>query len=92
MFESPVVSVHIPPALRSYAGGHDEIIASGDTVGELLDSLGHEYPEIRSRLISAEGSLMPGLAFYLGGSSLRELQGLATPIGQEEVLSIVATA
>ena len=91
MFDSPVVSIHIPPGLRSYAGGHDEITASGDTVGDLFDALGHEYPAIRSRLISSEGRLMPGLAVYLGGLSVSDLQGLATPVGLEEVISIVAT-
>lgn len=89
MFDSPVVSVHIPQALRAFAGGHDEITASGDTVGEVIDALGHEYPAIRSSLISAGGELQPGVAVFLGARSVRELQGLATPIDQEEVLSIV---
>jgi molybdopterin converting factor small subunit len=89
MFDSPVVSVHIPQVLRGYAGGHDEITASGDTVGEVIDALGHEYPAIRSYLISAAGELQPAVAVFLGPRSVRELQGLATPIALEEVLSIV---
>lgn len=92
MFDSPVVSVHIPPTLRSLAGGHDEITASGDTVGELLEAVAHEYPSIRSSLITNDGQLQPGLVVFLGGRSVRELQGLGTPVDQEEVLSIVATA
>jgi molybdopterin converting factor small subunit len=91
MFDSPVVSIHIPPALRGFAGGHDEITASGDTVGELLEALGHEYPAIRPRLISPNGELASGVAVYLGANSVRELQGLDTPVELEEVLSIVPT-
>jgi molybdopterin converting factor small subunit len=91
MFESPVVSIHLSPGLRSYVGGHDEITVSGDTVSDLIDALGHEYPALRSRLISSAGELLPGLAVYLGGRSLGDLQGLATPVGLEEVVSIVAT-
>lgn len=89
MFDSPVVSVHIPLVLRSFAGGHDEITASGDTVGEVLDALGHEYPAIRSYLMSPDGDLQSGVAVFLGARSIREMQGLATPIELEEVLSIV---
>ncbi len=89
MFDSPVVSVHLPLVLRTYAGGHGEITASGDTVGELLDAVAHEYPLIRSHLLSSEGHLSPGLALYLGGQEVSRLQGLATPITVEEVLSIV---
>jgi molybdopterin converting factor small subunit len=89
MFDSPVVSVHIPPVLRGYSGGHDEITASGDTVGEILDAVSHEFPAIRHYLMSPEGELNPAIAVFLGARSIRELQGLKTPIDLEEVLSIV---
>lgn len=89
MFDSPVVSVHIPHALRGFAGGHEEITASGDTVGDVIDAVGHEYPDILARLISPAGDLASGIAVFLGPRSIRDMQGLATPIDQEEVLSIV---
>lgn len=92
MFESPVVSVHIPAALRPYAGGYDEITASGDTVGEVLDAVGHEYPAIRAHLIGPQGGLQPGVAVFLGGRSVGDLAGLATPIELEELISIVTSA
>jgi molybdopterin converting factor small subunit len=89
MFDSPVVSVHIPPALRSFVGGRNEITASGDTVGEVLDAVGHEYPAILSHLMSPEGELQAGMAVFLGPRSIREMQGLATPVELAETLSIV---
>jgi molybdopterin converting factor small subunit len=89
MFDSPVVSVHIPLALRSFAGGRKEITASGDTVGDVLEAVGHEYPTIRSHLISSEGDLQTGVTVFLGPRSIGEMQGLATPIELEETLSIV---
>src|SRR5574343_254532 len=89
MFDSPVVSVHIPPVLRSYAGGHDAITASGDTVADVLEAVVHEYPAIRNKLISPEGNLQPAIAVFLGARCIEELQGLKTPIELEEVLSIV---
>lgn len=89
MFDSPVVSVHIPVTLRSFAGGHEEITASGDTVGDVLEAIGHEYPAISSHLMSSDGDLQAGVVVYLGPRSIRDLQGLATPIELEETLSIV---
>jgi len=55
----------------------------------LLDAVAHEYPTIRSHLMSAEGQLIPGLLLYLGGQEVSRLQGLATPVELAEVLSIV---
>lgn len=92
MIDAPVVSVHIPPTLRPLAGGHDEITASGDTVGEVLDAVWHTYPGMRSALFDSDGQLAAGLVLYLGGRSVRGTGELATPVGLEEVLSIVAIA
>ncbi len=89
MFDTPVVSIHIPSALRNVAGGHHEITVSGDNVGEAIDALGHEYPAIRACLLSPDGELQPSVAVFLGARSIREMHGLATPIEQEEVISIV---
>jgi len=87
--ESPVVTVHIPPLLRPHVEGHDEVTASGDTVGEVLEAVGHEYPGFRSKVLLDDGNLVSGLAVYLGATSVRNLQGLATPVQMEELVSIV---
>lgn len=90
--DSPVVTVHIPAPWRAHAGGHAELMASGDTVGEVFETISHEYPAIRSCLIQGDGRLAQGLAVFLGARSVRDLQGLATPIEQEELISVVLTA
>jgi hypothetical protein len=87
--ESPVVTVHIPPLFRCHVNGHDEVTASGDTVGEVLEAVGHEYPDIRNKLLRSDGHLLAGLAVYLGPTSVSHLQGLATPVQMEELVSIV---
>lgn len=87
--ESPVVTVHIPPAFRSHVAGHDEVTASGDTVAEVLEAVCHEYPEIRSNLLRNDGDLHAGVAVYLGPTSVNHLQGLETPVQMEELVSIV---
>jgi hypothetical protein len=38
------------------------------------------------------GEMPAGVAIFLGGRSIRDLQGLATPIELEETLSIVPIA
>ena len=86
--ESPVVTVHIPPALRVCVGGHEEVMASGETVGEVLTAISHEYPALRPYLLAEDGSLLSGLVVYLGSRSIGELEGLATPVKLEELVSI----
>lgn len=90
MIESPVVSIHIPVALRSHAGGAEEVTVSGDTVGETLAALGHEYPAVLERLLDAEGKLRPYMNVYLHGMNIVTLDGLDTPVSNEDVLSIIS--
>jgi hypothetical protein len=89
MFESPVLSIHIPVALRGYVNGHEEVTVSGETVGELIAAVGHEYPEILSCLLSGDGALKKGWLLFLGGQDVATLQGMETPVDLEVVLSIV---
>ena len=89
MSEYPVVSVHIPPILAALTGGRDEVTASGETVGEVLQTVGRVWPAFYSRVLCGDGSLAAGLCVYLGGRPL--LQGLTTPVEPETVLSLVVT-
>ena len=92
MSDYPVVSVHIPPILRPLAEGRAEIMASGETVGEVLEAVGHKYPALGESLLCADGCLADGLAVYFGGAVLHGRESLTMPVDQAEVLSIVAVA
>lgn len=89
MIDAPVVSIHIPPPLRSLAEGHDEVTASGETVGEALHALEHAYPGLTGKVLRSNGQLQPSVDVYLGPTSIRALDGVATPITNEETISIV---
>lgn len=89
--ELPVVSVHIPPILRALAGGSVEVMASGETVGQVLEAVGHQYPEWYSCVVRVDGRLADDAVVYLGGTPISALQGLETPIGCEESLKVVWT-
>ena len=88
--EYPVVSVHIPPVLRPFAEGRVEIMASGETVGEVLCAVGHTYPAFARQVLCGDGRLADGLCVYLGGLPLGS--GLPTPVEADTVISLVATA
>lgn len=90
MIESPVVSIHVPVALRNYADGAEEVTVSGDTVGEALAALGHEHPAVLERLLDANGTLRPYMNVYLRGINIVTLEGLDTPVSNEDVLSIIS--
>jgi MoaD family protein len=86
------VTVKIPTQLRSSVGGASEVNVDGSTVGDALDALYAEHPELRERLTD-DGELRRFVNVYVDGEDVRFGDGLATPVkdgGEIQVLPAVA--
>jgi molybdopterin synthase sulfur carrier subunit len=64
--------VRIPPTLREQVDGERELVAEGETVGELLDDLMSRFPGLRPQL--------PFANVYVEGEDVRTLDGLETEV------------
>ena len=74
-----MVTVRIPPPLRSETAGEPEVAASGETVGSVLADLAGRFPGL-GRLVLADGEIAPYVNVYVGGEDVRTLGGLETPV------------
>ena len=83
------VPVTIPTPLRGYAGGQKTIAVEGNTVGEALNALTTQYPNLRQHLFSEDGKLRSFVNVYLNDEDVRYLQQAHTPIKESDKLSIV---
>lgn len=90
MIDDPVLTVHIPAHLRHFSNGADEALVSGFTVAEALASLEREHPGILAGVIGPDGEIDDTVDLFLGAHPIECLQGLATPVGSEELLAIVS--
>lgn len=82
------VNVRMPVALLPLTDGSRDVRASGATVGEVLASVDAQYPGFSDRLLDASG-LRRYLNVFLGGSDIRFLDGLATPVPDGATLTIL---
>ena len=83
-------SVRLPPVLRRFAGGNAALDVEAGGVGEVLERLCVRWPELRERLLGAEGRLHPYLALFCNGVALPHTA--ETVLGEGDVLEIVAAA
>lgn len=81
--------VRIPTPLRSFTGGADEVAVDGATVAEALDDLGRAHEGVLERVLDADGKVRSFVNVFVGDRNVRSLDGLATPIGEGDVISIV---
>lgn len=80
------VTVRLGSALRTLTNGQREVTAHGDNIGELLDTLG-----IRDRLTDGTGKLRRHFNIHVNdGDDVRLQQGLDTPVGEGDTVTILS--
>jgi molybdopterin converting factor small subunit len=83
-----MVAVRIPPTLRAAVGGARELEAHGGTVAEVIDDLVERYPPLAGQLLQ-DGELASFVNVYLGGEDIRTLDGLDTPVSENQTLILL---
>ncbi|MBC7929838.1 MAG: molybdopterin-synthase adenylyltransferase MoeB [Rubrivivax sp.] len=83
------VTVFIPTALRQFAGARAEIEVEGRTVGDALDKVMGDNPELRKHLYSEGGALRNFVNVYVNDEDVRAAQRLETPVKDGDTISII---
>ena len=81
-------SIKIPTPLRTYTGNQAQVDVSGATVGEALNDLTTQYPELRQHLFNGE-ELRNFVNVFFGEEDIRFLDGLDTEIEGGDSLRII---
>ena len=83
------VTVHLPLALREFAGGQERIAVAGESVGLALNELARQHPLVAARILGPDGELRRYVNVFLGETNVRDLQGLDTPLATGDSLFII---
>mgnify|MGYP001362257444 FL=1 len=82
-------TLRIPAPLRSYTNGQSEVTVNGQTVEEALQDLLKKYPTLKPHLYNSNGGLRPFVNLFLGENNIKDLQGLGTPLKEEDRLLLI---
>jgi adenylyltransferase/sulfurtransferase len=83
------IKVLIPTPLRPYAGKQSTIEVTAQTVGEALNDLVAQHPDLRKHLFSEDGKLRSFVNVYLNDEDIRYLNKDATPVKETDTITIV---
>jgi molybdopterin converting factor small subunit len=84
-----MAKILIPTPLRQFANGQDAVEINGATVGEILDQLTTQHPDLRKNLFNDEGKLRSFVNVYLNDEDIRYLSKSATAAKDSDTISIV---
>ena len=81
--------VRIPPVLRPSAGGQKLLDVPGATVGQVLDALVAQYPDLAPKLLDDAGEINRFVNVFVNETDVRHLQDLATPVSSTDTVLLL---
>ncbi len=81
-------TVRVPTPLRRLTDGEAEVTVAGSTLREVIESLETAHPGFADRMLD-DGSLRRFVNVFVRDEDVRFLDGLDTPVGEDDTVSIV---
>jgi MoaD family protein len=81
--------IHIPTPLRQYVGKQSTVEVKGTTVGEAMNDLLAQHPDLKRHLYADDGKLRAFVNLYVNDEDIRYLQKEATALNDGDNISIV---
>lgn len=83
------VVVELPAAYRRHAEDRREVLLEEGRLQDVLAALCSRFAGLRGRLVSQDGRPYGSVAMFVNGVDARAIQGLDTPLGTGDVLTLV---
>ena len=83
-----MITIRIPPTLRTETEGESTVQANGETVRDLLDDLTGRFPALRERIYPG-GELARFVNVYVEGEDVRTREGLETPVADSSTVILL---
>ncbi len=81
-----MASVHLPPALRRFAGDRERVDAPGTTLRQVFAALDAEWPGLAAQIVQ-DDSILPQLAVAIDGTVVES--GLGASVGPETEIYLI---
>ncbi|MCH7483939.1 MAG: molybdopterin-synthase adenylyltransferase MoeB [Chloroflexi bacterium] len=83
------VTVYIPTPFRKLAGNQTHVKTAGETVGEVLDTLGAQFPALRQMIYDENGQIPGHINIYVNNQEIHSLQGKETPVKDGDEMAVI---
>jgi molybdopterin synthase sulfur carrier subunit len=82
--------IRLYATLRQRAGTRDVDVAwrDGASVGDALRQLIEQRPALDGYVLDPQGRVVPYVSVFVDGRDIRHLDGLATPIGEDDEIAV----
>jgi molybdopterin synthase sulfur carrier subunit len=82
-------TLYVPTPLRKLTGGKPKVVIAAATVAELIERMEVASPGFSERVLDSDGEIKRFINVFVNGTDVRTLQGKATPIKDNDEVSII---
>jgi len=79
----------IPSPLRKFTQQQGRISVQASSIQGSLQELTEKYPDLKEHIFEKDGSVRPFLRLFVGDTDSEDLQGAATPVNEQDEISII---
>ncbi|HET9911881.1 MAG TPA: MoaD/ThiS family protein [Anaerolineales bacterium] len=84
--------VRFPAVMKYYVNNQTEFSVPAATVGELIEKVVEQHPAVKFHLLDSEGNLRRHFNVFVNGTHIRDLNGLDTPLREQDKVILMASA
>lgn len=84
-----MATVFVPTPLRRLTGGQSKVDVVASDVGTLLAAVEERFPGIQAKVLDDGGDVKRFINVFVNDDEIRTLQGLETPVKDDDRVSIV---
>ena len=85
-------SVKFPALMKYYVENQSEFPMHGATIAELIDNILLRYPPLKPHLFNPKGEIRRHFNIFVNGTHIRDLDGLATKLKEDDKVIFMASA
>ena len=84
--------VRFPAVMKYYVNNQAEFSVSASTPSELIEKIIEQYPSVKFHLVDGQGNLRKHFNVFVNGTHIRDLNGMKTPLNEEDKVILMASA
>ena len=85
-------TLELPNEFARYTDGQSVVTLNGSTLGEVLDDLLNQYPELTIRIRGPQGELYSYMPLFMNGEKVPSRNYHSIPVADDDRLEIVPLA
>ena len=78
--------------MKYYVNNQSEFSVTAATVQGLITQVVQQYPGVKFHLLDSEGQLRRHFNIFVNGVHIRDLQGMETPLNDDDKVILMASA